>query len=103
MKNTSKVKFVITIAKVAVLFEDGTTKITDEELVGKYTLNNARKFIKSGEYSTDFSEDKTIKNIEVLSVEHTQTVFTVDTDELYVFAQSNRIEDVDAGADDSEE
>lgn len=103
MKNTSKVKFKITLAKVCILYADGTTKIDEEELVGKFTLNNARKYIKEN-YPADFGEVKEVKNVEVLDVEHTTVTYTVDTDELYCFAQSIRIEDSDAaeseGSDD---
>lgn len=99
MKNTSKVKFKITLAKVCILYADGTTKIDEEELVGKFTLNNARKYIKEN-YPADFGEIKEVKNVEVLDVVHTTVTYTVDTDELYVFAQSNRIEE---GSDDASE
>lgn len=88
MKNTTKVKINLTKATVAVLFVDGSAKVTTEELTGKYTLNNARKAIKENAPS-DFGENKEVKNVEVLNVEHTQRVFEVDTDNLYAFIEAS--------------
>ena len=81
MKNTTNVKIIKTTAKVAVLFNDNTTEIKDVELIGKYSLASAKKYIKQV-WSVGIDD---LKNVEVLNVQCVPTVYTVDTVKLHDF------------------
>lgn len=88
MKNTMKIKVTITTAKLALLYNDGTSKFQDEEIVGKFNSKSAEKYITSDEYSKDFENVKTCK---VLDVETSAKEFKVDTLELYKYLSSNNL------------
>lgn len=81
MKNQTKVKIIKTTAKVAVLYNDGTSEFRDVELIGKYSLASAKKFIKQV-WSVDIED---LKNVEVLTVQCVPTVYSVDTIKLHDF------------------
>lgn len=85
MKSTTKVTIKTTICKVAILYSDNTHEIKDILLVGKYTLSSAKKYFKN---ETQIANKK---NIEVLSVETTNTIYEVDTVLLNNFCDENKI------------
>lgn len=84
MKNTTNVKIIKTTAKVAVLFNDGSTEFKDVELIGKYSLASAKKYIKQV-WSVGVDD---LKNVEVLQINCVPTVYTVDSVKLHDFLTS---------------
>lgn len=83
--NTTNVTIKTTICKVAILYNDNTSEVKDILLVGKYTIKSAKTYFKNE------NEIANKKNIEVLSVETTNTTYTVDTIKLNNFCDENKI------------
>lgn len=87
MKNSIKIKMFYTLTKSALLYNDNSTKILDDKLVGKYTVKNAEKLFNSGEYSTDYTTN--VKSCKVLSVEYVNELYEISCDELNEFINNN--------------
>lgn len=87
MKNTTKIKMNYTKTKSALLYNDDTTKIVDDKLVGKYNVKGAEKFLNSGEYSTDYTDN--VKSCKVLSVEYVTETYEISCDDLEFFISTN--------------
>ena len=88
MSSTTKVKIVKTTCKIALLYSDNTSEIKDVEIVGKYSLSTAKKYIKSDEYKKSIEN---LKNIEVLQVETNLDIFECDTTMLFNFLNDEKV------------
>lgn len=80
MKNTVKFKMNYTVTKSALLFNDNTTKIIDDKVVGKHNLKSVEKLFNSGDYSTDYTDN--VKSCKVLSVDYITETYEVDCDKM---------------------
>ena len=87
MNNVTKVKIPITICKIAILYTDNSSEIKDLLLIGKYNLSKAKKHFKN------CNNIANAKNIEVLSTENTQVLYTVNTIDLNNWCNENKIDE----------
>lgn len=82
MENITKIKVPFTKVTVALIYDDGTSEITDFVLVGSYSIRSAEKFLLSKDCRIDLANVKTLKVIEVVKgVE----IFTVNINDLYEY------------------
>ena len=92
MKTTQKVKIQTTTATIAVIYNDNSNAIKNIQIVGKYTLSNAKKYFKKEWLNTSPSAANVV-TVEVLKVDHVVVEYTVDTVALNNFCNEYKIDE----------